>query len=179
MHLTTREFWTALHGMVFGAGFLLLFSAAFMGIWNLGSPDLTPEAGARRLRRLILGTGCMTVLLWMAVLLGTYWVYPWYRAKPPANTTGAALVDYPKYWLISNPRTEEWHAFAMEWKEHLAWLAPILATAVTWILTCHGQALIREARLRRVVLFLFAVAFFSAAVAGGLGALINKAAPIR
>jgi hypothetical protein len=121
----------------------------------------------------------MAILAWLTVILGTYWSYPWYRAKPPASVSGAALVDYPKYYLLANPQTADWHEFGMEWKEHIAWLVPILLTAVAFIISVHGKQLVADARLRRMVLFLFTVALFSAGVAGALGALINKAAPVR
>jgi phosphoglycerol transferase MdoB-like AlkP superfamily enzyme len=176
MHLTFREVWTAVHGMVFGAGFLLLFSGGFIAIWNLDTEGLTREAAGRQLRRLNVGAWGMAIVLWAAVILGTYWVYPWYRATPPA---GAAFTDYPKSLLISNPQTVDWHGFGMEWKEHIAWLAPILVTAVLAIVICHGRLLLSDAKLRRFVLFLFSVAFFCASVAGVFGALINKAAPTR
>ena len=98
-----------------------------------------------------------------------------------------ALADFPKYRLTWDPatgkepnhQTEEWHEFGMEWKEHIAWLAPILLTAVASILTFGGSVVAREAGLRRMVLFLFTVAFVCASVAGAMGALINKAAPTR
>ena len=67
----------------------------------------------------------------------------------------------------------------MEWKEHIAWFTPILATAVAFVVTRYGGRLVQEARLRRALLILFSVAFFCAAVAGAFGALINKAAPTR
>ena len=35
MELTSKEFWTALHGMVLGAGFLLAFSGGLAGLWGL------------------------------------------------------------------------------------------------------------------------------------------------
>jgi len=176
MELTFKETWTALHGMVFGAAFLLLFSGGFVAIWNLGSSDLTPQAATRQLRRLSIGGWLMVLLVWAAIILGTYCIYPWYRAKPAA---GASLVDYPKYLLLSKPQTADWHEFGMEWKEHVAWLTPILMTAVLWIVLFHGRLLVQHVRLRRVVLFLFTVAFFCASVAGVFGALINKAAPTR
>jgi hypothetical protein len=179
MHLTERELWTAVHGMVFGAGFLLLFSAMFMAIWSLGSANPSDPSTDRYLRRLVVGSWLMTLFLWAAVILGTYWIYPWYRAKPPANATSIALAGYPKFLLIASKETEGWHEFGMEWKEHIAWLAPILATAVTCILTFHGRSLIGDALLRRVALFLFTVAFLSASVAGAMGAMINKFAPTR
>ncbi|MEO6776123.1 MAG: hypothetical protein ABI467_24400 [Kofleriaceae bacterium] len=176
MEVTYKVFWTALHGMALGAVFLLLFSGGVVAILNLGSVGLTPDATRRPLRRLAIASWCMAMFAWGAVILGTYCVYPWYRATPPAGST---LTSYPKYLLLSRPQTAAWHGFGMEWKEHIAWLAPMLITAVAAVVTCHGRLLVRDARLRRVVLVLFTAAFFCASVAGVCGALLNKAAPTR
>ena len=119
------------------------------------------------------------MLAWATVIVGTYVVYPWYRAKPPAGTQGAAMVEYPKFLLVSKPATAEWHKFGMEWKEHVAWFAPIVATVVAFVVTRYGRQVANDPWMRRTLLFLFTVAFFSAAVAGMLGALINKVAPTR
>jgi hypothetical protein len=123
----------------------------------------------------------MAIFVWLTVLAGTYVVYPWYRAVPPAGTakTPAALAEYPKYELLASPKTAEWHNFGMEWKEHLAWLAPILATAVAVLVTRYGRRAVADAMLRRALLTLYVLAFASASIAGLLGALIDKAAPVR
>ena len=176
MSMTFRELVTALHGMVLGAGFLLAFSGGWVALRSIGSTDLTTEGRSRLHCRMAMLLWSMTILAWLAVLLGTWVIYPWYRAKPSA---GAALEGYPKYLLLSNPQTKDWHEFGMEWKEHVAWLAPILAFAVAFVATRHSERLARDAMLRRTLLFLYGVCFFAAAVAGGLGALINKAAPTR
>ena len=87
MTLTHREIWTAAHGMVLGAGFLLLFSGTLVGLWTLKPNRLTPS-GARTVARLSAAAAwAMALLAFAAVLLGTYVVYPWYRAKPPPNAT--------------------------------------------------------------------------------------------
>jgi uncharacterized membrane protein len=67
----------------------------------------------------------------------------------------------------------------MEWKEHVAWFAPILATAVAFAVTRRRRELLYDGRLRRMLLILFAVSFLCAGIAGFFGAFINKAAPIR
>jgi len=179
MNLTSREFWTALHGMVFGAGFLILFSGGFVAICNLASPAASPELVRRRLRWTALGFWGMAILAWLTVILGTYLVYPWYRAKAPAGAADGLLEHFPKFFLLSKPQTSEWHEFGMEWKEHIAWLVPILLSAVACVVSCSGRQLAREANLRRAVLLLLSIAFFCASVAGVFGALINKAAPTR
>jgi hypothetical protein len=66
----------------------------------------------------------------------------------------------------------------MEWKEHIAWISPILATVAAFLVLYYGQALARNSRLRYVTIVVFVVAFAVAAVAGLFGALITKAAPV-
>ena len=179
MDMSWREIWTALHGMVFGAVFLLAFTGGFVGLWDMRSGMLTAEGARRSARRLAVWTWTMAVLAWLTVLVGTYVVYPWYRAKPPAGTTGAMLAEYPKNLLLSSAQTADWHEFGMEWKEHLAWLAPILATAVAFVVTRYREQLANDRQVRRALMVLYCLAFFAASSAGLLGALINKAAPTR
>jgi len=68
-------------------------------------------------------------------------IYPWYRAVPPA---GAALAGYPQRLLMSNPATSGWHDIGMEWKEHIAWLAPISLTACAYVFWRYGRASVRR-----------------------------------
>jgi len=121
-------------------------------------------------------TALMAIAAWGTVITGTYIVYPWYRAAPPA---GANLIDYPRYYLLDNPNLAAWHTFGMEWKEHVAWFAPILATVVAFIVLRYGKKLAEMPYLRNVVIISFVLAFTAAAVAGLFGALITKAAPIH
>jgi hypothetical protein len=178
MEMSSREFWTALHGMVFGAGFLLAFAGGWVSLWVLNPRWVTQLGAARTLMLSKVILWAMTVFVWVAVLMGTWIVYPWYRAKPPANSN-ESLTQYPKFLLVSKPETADWHEFGMEWKEHLAWLAPILMTAVAYSVTRRGRAIVNDSALRRTLLAIYSIAFFCAAVAGLLGALINKAAPIH
>jgi hypothetical protein len=67
----------------------------------------------------------------------------------------------------------------MEWKEHVAWLSPILATVVAFIVVYYGTNLIRHDRVRRTAITLYVLSFALAAVAGTLGALITKSAPVH
>jgi hypothetical protein len=67
----------------------------------------------------------------------------------------------------------------MEWKEHIAWLSPILATAVVFIVWYYGPGLIRHNRVRRTTITLFVLAFVFAAVAGAFGAFITKVEPVK
>lgn len=176
MEMTNREIWTLIHGMGFGALFLLAFAGGLAGLYSL-RPELLTVTGMReRMTRLVAGTWLMAIAAWGTVITGTYFVYPWYRAAPPE---GANLIDYPRYYLLANPGLAEWHTFGMEWKEHVAWFAPILATVVAFIVLRYGKKLAEYPYLRNVVIVTFLVAFGAAGIAGLFGALITKAAPIR
>lgn len=67
----------------------------------------------------------------------------------------------------------------MEWKEHVAWLAPLLATSAFLLVLVYGARLITRPRLRNAVLILLVASFAAAVIAGALGAFINKVAPIQ
>lgn len=176
MNLTLREFWTAAHGMIFGAVFLLSFAGGLAGLYSL-RPELLTTAGIReRLPRIKWGTGLMAVMAWLTVASGTYLVYPWYRAAPPEGVTD--LSAYPRSFLKADPLLSGWHEFGMEWKEHIAWFAPILATLVFYLVWKYGPQLAENPRLRKMVIVLFILAFTAAAIAGLFGALITKAAPV-
>jgi len=179
MSLTFREIVTALHGLILGAGFLLAFTGGFAALWGYRSEWLTNDGAKAALRKTMLSTWTMAALAWATVLIGTYVLYPWYRAQPPGVISGLQLQGYSRSYLLSNVRTAGWHQFGMEWKEHVAWLAPILATTVAFVATRQRHQLLYNSHLRRVLLFLFTISFFCAAVAGFFGAFINKAAPLR
>ncbi len=175
MTLTIREFWTAAHGMILGALFLLAFAGGLAGLYSLRPEYLTATGLRERLARLKWGTTLMAVVAWLTVISGTYIVYPWYRAKAPE---GADLTLYPRSMLKADPALSAWHTFGMEWKEHIAWFAPILATVVAFIVWKYGPAIAENNQLRRALIVLFILAFAAAGVAGLFGALITKIAPV-
>jgi hypothetical protein len=169
MSLTDREFWTLVHGMIFGALFLLGFGGGLAGLYSLRPELLTADGVKERLFRLKVGVVTMAVAAWGTVLTGTWIVYPWYREDIPTS---------PRSTLLADPNLADWHHFGMEWKEHIAWISPILATVVAFIVVYYGTSLIRHDRVRKTALTLFILAFLMAAVAGLFGALITKAAPL-
>lgn len=169
MELSPRETWTVIHGMILGATFLLAFAGGLAGLYSF-RPELVTISGLReRLPRLSIGTWLMALAAWATVITGTWLVYPWYRDA--AKTS-------PRSLLLADPAKAEWHNFGMEWKEHVAWIAPILATAVAFVVLYYGARLANEPGMRRVLMTLFVLAFAAAAVAGLFGAFINKVAPI-
>lgn len=163
--LTVREAWFMLH-MAFG----VIIAHAFAG----GLVTLLARRPTRwgEIVRIAAATS-MAVVSWLTVLSGTWMVYPGYRA---GAAEGAPLADYPKQWLQAND-LYFWHEIGMEWKEHIGWITPLAATAVAYLVYRHGELVRRDARLRVAVRTLFIVAFAAAAVAAGLGAVINAVAP--
>jgi hypothetical protein len=160
--------------MGFGAVFLLAFAGGLAGLYSLKPGLITPEGVVERMRRLKIGVVAMAAAAWGTVLTGTWIVYPWYRAGDEASTPLSA-----KFQLTADPNTADWHNFGMEWKEHIAWLAPILATVVAFIVVYYGANLILHDRVRKTAMTLLVMAFGFAAVAGALGAFITKVAPVR
>lgn len=177
MDMTEREIWALFHGVLFGGGFLLAFAGGLAGLWSFRAGLVTQEGIRERLRRLQLGVWSMAVLAWFAVMTGTYVVYPWYRAKPPEGTTD--LSGFPRSLLLSDPDTDLWHKFAFEWKEHIAFVTPMLATAVALLVTYYGTRLVRNDRIRWTLMGMFVAAFAAAAIAGVFGALVTKVAPVQ
>ena len=181
MELTERELYTVLHGLVLGTLFLLAFGGGLAGLWSLRELLMTPEGVRERTPRLLIGTLVMAIVAWLTVITGTFIAYPWYRAAPPEGIDRAdptQLADYPRFLLLAQEKTAQWHEFGMEWKEHVAWISPILATVVAFIVLYYGTNLIRHDRVRRTAIILLVLAFAFAAVAGAFGAFITKVAPV-
>ena len=177
MEITFRDLVTALHGMGFGALFMLAFSGALVELFRLsvGRPSAGPTSGEQTLLGIYLIA--MVVLAWLTVFSGAYIVYPWYRAVPPAGVTD--LSEYPRRLLLSSGRTSEWHNVGMEWKEHVSWLAPIAMTMVAYVTLKYRHAITRPRHLRAAVFGFAAAAFVATGVAGAFGAFLNKYAPVR
>lgn len=177
MEITTRGLWTLIHGMGFGALYLLACSGALVALWSrYATNDLSPVTGREEslLRAYLLA---MTALAWMAVLTGSYIVYPWYRAVPPAGTVN--LAGYPQRLLLSSPTTSGWHSIGMEWKEHVAWLVPISITMACAVFNKYRRNLRNHPELRALVLSFVAVSFIAAGIAGFFGAMLNKQVPVQ
>lgn len=174
MQITGRDLVTVIHGMLFGGLFLMAcFGALVLVLRSMGERGRVEMTHAA-LRWESIYLVVMVALGWASVLSGAYLVYPWYRAPLPPGRVD--LGGYPQRLLLADPRTAGWHTLGMEWKEHVAWFAPILMTAVAWVLLRYRGA---EHRKLRVTMAAFAVAALLAiGIATGLGALIDKQAPV-
>jgi hypothetical protein len=181
--LSAREFWGIVHGMGLGALYLLAFGGAFAGLWSFRRAYITDTGVAERIPRLKAGFAIMAVAAWLTVITGTWIVYPWYRAGATATCEQTSVAQVPaecgpKWTLLADPSTADWHSFAMEWKEHVAWLVPLLATAVAFAVFYLGADLLRRSDVRRSLMWFLAASFVLAAIAGLMGALITKNAPV-
>ncbi len=177
MQMSFREIMTILHGMGCGGLLLLAFSGALIELYRICNPERFSHFSEyeRKLFRIYLVS--MAVLAWGAVLSGAYIVYPWYRANPPKGIVDYA--EFPQRSLLSNPSTAGWHSLGMEWKEHVAWFAPIAITMVAFVFIKYGFDFPKHRQVRKAAFAFTVAAFIAAGIAGTFGALINKNAPVH
>jgi hypothetical protein len=162
--------------MGFGALYLLAGSGAIVQLYLRSSTEAQTQASPTSHRFLGIYLTVMAALAWLTVLTGTYIIYPWYRAAPPVGTVN--LAGYPRSLLLSNPATRQWHSIGMEWKEHVAWLVPIVITAAAVVVIRYARDLRNHPQLRSALLGFVAASLFAAGIAGFFGAMLNKNAPV-
>jgi hypothetical protein len=162
MLLTAGEALASLHGIILGAFFLLAYSGGLASLFALRVEWEKPTGVAMLMQQLSIGTVIMAVIIWLTVITGTYIVYPLYQAQ------------FQQVLAITF-----WNTFAMAWKMHLGWIAPMLATAVAYVVVRYRAQLAREARIRQGLEVLFTAAFAVAGVAGLLGAFVTKVLPVH
>ncbi len=177
MEVTVRGIVSGLHGLLFGGFFLMAIFGVVVELcrstYAKESSELTERGYSLERFYLIVMAG----LGWLAVLSGAYVVYPWYRAALPAGVTN--LAGYPQRLLMSSAATVEWHTLGMEWKEHVAWFAPIAMTMVAYVLVKYRGSFKRHSGMRRAVIAFAVAALLAGGIAGCFGALIDKAAPVE
>jgi len=177
MEITVRGLWTLIHGMGFGALYLLACSGALVELYRMTSWSASDEPTTGHDRFVKAYLLIMVVLSWLAVLTGTYLIYPWYRAAPPHGIANLAM--FPQHLLVSSPAIIGWHSLGMEWKEHVAWFAPISITMVAVVFARYGRNLRNHRQIRTAVLLFAAASFLAAGIAGFFGAMLNKHAPVE
>ncbi|HLJ06186.1 MAG TPA: hypothetical protein VKT26_07935 [Acetobacteraceae bacterium] len=177
MEITARDLVTVLHGMGLGALFMLAFSGALAQIYRISAPQGLAQVGSREHTMLAIYLVSMVLLAWLTVFTGAYIVYPWYRAVPPAGISD--LSEFPRRLLLSSGRTSEWHNVGMEWKENVAWIAPLAMTMVAYVTLKYRQSIAQSRQMRTAVLGFTCAAFIATGIAGAFGAFLNKYAPVR
>ncbi|MCX6639124.1 MAG: hypothetical protein NTW14_01410 [bacterium] len=155
MGLTDREFWTALHGMFLGGGFLLSYSGMLVLLLLFRDEWLSAARLAEHLKYLRLTAVFSAVIAWAAVLVGDLVVMPWFEATPPP---GADLAGYPKSFLEANAQLS-WLPDAMDFKETVAWFVPILVSLAAIVIFKYGVRLSKSRRLRNWLAAGYSAAF--------------------
>jgi hypothetical protein len=176
MLFSGRSIWTMVHGIVLGGGALMGLAAVLFSLsaMRAAGADVTGDRQSQQLSGLMVAVAAM---LWLTVIVGTYITFPPYRATPPEGLTD--LARYPRSLIQSNPQTVWLHSFAMENKEHVPWIAAMMATAVAFIGVRYRSHLLADSSLRRMTMTLVAICFTLVAAVSLLGVFINKVAPLE
>jgi hypothetical protein len=175
MLFSERSIWTMAHGIGLGGAALLALAAALFYLYA-ARPVPAPTGHETGARAFAMITVFSAVMLWLTVIIGTYVIFPPYRATPPAGTPD--LSQFPRAFVLANPSTAWLHAFAMEIKEHMPWVASMLTTAVAFIaVRSRGTALANPA-MRQMAFALLAVSFTVVTLVSLLGVFVNKVAPL-
>jgi hypothetical protein len=165
------------HGIVLGGAALMALSAALFSMLAARTTVRTGLVADDQPRALGALTTFIAVILWLTVLTGTYVVFPAYRATPPAGVTD--LSAYPRALVLANPDTAWLHAFAMESKEHVPWIAAMLATAVAFVSVRYRSRVRSDGRMRKLAVTLLAICMALVIFIGLMGVFVNKVAPLE
>jgi hypothetical protein len=175
MLFTDRSIWTMVHGIGLGGAALMGLAAALFYLYATRTAEgaVDSPAGSRALAAVTVFTAAM---LWLTVLVGTYVIFPPYRVTPPAGVTD--LGQFPRALILASSNTAWLHAFAMESKEHMPWIASMLATAVAFVAVRYRRVL-HTASTRNMAMGLLAIAFALVAFVSLMGVFVNKVAPLE
>ena len=176
MLFTDRSILTMVHGIGLGGAALMGLAAALFHLCATRTPDASGDSPAAS--RALAGVTVFTAaMLWLTVLVGTYVVFPPYRAAPPAGVTD--LSRFPRSLVLASPDTAWLHAFAMESKEHMPWIASMLATAVAFVCVRYRSGVLHDAGLRSMAIASLAISLALVAVSSLMGVFVNKVAPLQ
>ena len=173
---TSRSMWTMIHGLVLGGAALLALAASLFALRTMRASDGSGTPAVAEARAVTRATVFVAAMLWLTVIVGTYVTFPAYRVTPPEGVVD--LSQYPRALLLSNPGTSWLHSFAMEIKEHVPWMAAMLATAVAAVNVQYGTKVLSDQRLRQMTTTLTSICFVLVAFAAVLGVFVNKVAPL-
>jgi hypothetical protein len=172
-----RSLWTMIHGIGLGGSALLALAAALFAVYlmrPLRGPVGPSEDRSGPVAAL---TSFIALMIWLTTIVGTYVIFPPYRATPPEGTSD--LAQFPRSRLLAEPATAWLHAYAMETKEHLPFIAAILATAVAFVAWRYRRRFLEDRQLRRIATGFLAMCFLIVSYVSLLGVFINKVAPLE
>ncbi len=172
-----RSVWTMIHGIVLGGGALMALAAGLFSLRAMRATATPYDSAPQQSGYLAWLMVFAAAALWLTVVAGTFVSFPAYRATPPDGLTDLSL--YPRSLLQSNAGTKWLHAFAMEIKKHVPWIAAMLATAVAFVAARYRSKLLSDLRLNRMATAVLGICFALASIVGVLGIFINKVAPLE
>jgi hypothetical protein len=176
MLFSERSIWTMVHGIGLGGAAIVGLAAALFYLYAERPAPLSDdsEVGSRAFAGLTVFTAAM---LWLTLIVGTYIIFPPYRATPPPGTTD--LSGFPRSLVLASPNTAWLHAFAMEAKEHMPWIASMLTTAVAFTAVRYRRTALTNRPIRNMSFALLALSFAVVAFVSLLGVFVNKVAPLN
>lgn len=177
MLFTDLSVWAMIHGLVLGGAALMALSAALFSMYLMRRVDPSQTSVDDPIGPLVRLSVIIAAVLWVAVLVGTYIIFPPYRVAPPEGA--ADLSQYPRALILGNPETAWLHSFGMEIKEHVPWIAAMLATAVAFVCVRYRSWVWRDAQLRNMAVVFLAACFVLVAFVGLMGVFITRVAPLQ
>ncbi|MEX0600628.1 MAG: hypothetical protein WD423_12520 [Rhodothermales bacterium] len=174
---TDRSLWTMVHGIALTGAAMMALSAVLFSLLTLHAGNIDEQAASIQSRYVAWLSVFVSVMLWSTVLVGTYVIFPSYRAVPPEGV--ADLGMFPKALIQANPATAWLHSFGMETKEHVPWITAMLATAVTFVSIRYRAQLLRDATLNKAAAWLIGICLVLVSYVALLGVFVNKVAPLE
>ena len=176
MLFTDRSIWTMVHGIGLGGTALMGLSAALFYLYAARSSEGAVARPGGRERWPALTVLTRRDALAHRTSMGTYGIFPAYRATPPPGLTD--LSEFPRALDSGEPDTAWLHAFAMESKEHVPWIASMLTTAVAFV-TVRYRSRVLQILLAESVDGSAGDLFALVAFVSLMGIFVNKVAPLQ
>jgi hypothetical protein len=167
---STHGWLATTHGVLFGVAYLLLLVLALGAVTWLRPAELTPLGLTLTERQLGLLVTAAAVLAWIAVISGTWGLYPWFRARDPGS---------PAESLLADPSLAYWARWVVVSKEWIAWGSAAVVTVAALARYRWRARLPGSVVLRRRLAGLLILALAGAAYAGVIGTLLAKLAPLE
>jgi len=173
MEITSRSLWTSFTAWA-SARFTVGLFGALVELYR-AIARTTCAASERDERFLRVYLVCMAALAWLAVLTALTSSIPgiarYATGHGNSRCISAAAADV-------SPTTSGWHSIGMEWKEHVAWIAPISITMAAAVALQYGRDLKNHPQLRAASSRSCGPRS-SRGRGGFFGAMINKNAPVE
>src|SRR5690606_24571481 len=117
---SSRSILTMLHGIALSGAALMGLAAALFHMYAVPTSDVQTAPAHANGRSFATLTVFVAVALWLSILVGTYVIFPMYRAMPPDGVVD--FIRYPRAVILADANNAWLHAFAMEVKEHVPWI---------------------------------------------------------